>query len=396
VLAIDREKRPLCNALMYNDRRAHKEADEIRVLTRDFEKKVGYAFNSSFALPKILWIERNRPDIFEKTHMFVHQTDYIVGKLCGEYGVSDYSNALKTGYDLVDETWPEFISKLGIERESLPEVRPPGSVIAKISIEAARETGMSIETKVVAGATDGYTSALSSGAAEPGDWATIIGTTMVLKGVTSNLVTDNKGRIYSHKHPQGFWMPGGASNVGGRCIEVFNKEDFKSMDEAAKDLSPTGVFAYPLTGVGERFPFIDQNAEYSISKDNLDEKSLYTALLEGVAYTERLSYDVVENLGCEVRDEIFTAGGACKSDVWLQIRADVLGKSLKVPSHTDAAMGAALIGALSQGYSSVKEASNRMIKIVKTLEPRNEKKKKYDEFYVGFKEMLKNKGYIEN
>ena len=396
ILPIDRLNTPLQNALMYNDSRAYAQTETIKARARDFENKMGYTFNSSFALPKILWIKENLPGIYEKAKRFVHQTDYIVGRMTGEYGMSDYSNALKTGYDLIALEWPRFIEELGIDRSLLPDIVAPGQRIARIDRQTAEQTGLKEGTMVVAGATDGYASALSAGAVTPGDWATIIGTTMVLKGVTKELILDPKGRIYSHKHPEGYWMPGGASNVGGRCLnEFFGTERFTELDKHVTELSPTGLSIYPLTGRGERFPFVNENARYFANKEVPGEYVHYTALMEGVAYTERLSYEMLSELGCEVKDEIFTAGGACKSEEWLKMRADIMGRRLKIPAETGAAMGAALLAAMPLGFDSVGDASEKLIRISKTVEPDLSKKRLYDQTYSEFKWELKKRGYID-
>lgn len=109
ILPVDGEGRPLRTALMYNDSRSAAVVPEVHKAAKALEDRMGYSIGSSFALPKIVWIRDQQPEIFEQAKAFVHQTDYIVGCLCGEYQVSDYSNALKTGYDLLDETWDKAL-----------------------------------------------------------------------------------------------------------------------------------------------------------------------------------------------------------------------------------------------------------------------------------------------
>jgi xylulokinase len=396
VLPVDAGGTPLTNALMYNDRRAGKEAAAIGAVASTLEQKLGYKFNASFALPKILWLKSHMPHIFDSAAAFIHQADYIVGCLTGEYRVSDYSNALKTGYDLIDSTWPDFLGSLGLDAAKLPRVEAPGRVIARVNTKAAEETGLAAGTPVAAGASDGYASALAAGTVNPGDWATIIGTTMVLKGVTTQLVHDNKGRIYSHRHPQGYWMPGGASNIGGRCLtERFGASRFDELNRCVAAYTPTGIAVYPLTGTGERFPFLNADALYFESRLPKNDAELYTAMMEGVSYAERLSFDMLAGLGCDMKDEIFTAGGACKSDAWLQMRASVLGKRIKVPQETDAAMGAALLAATAAEGVTLGVASRHMITIKKRVEPDMTMKARYDDGYQHFISELKKRGYID-
>lgn len=387
VLPLDHKNQPLSPALMYNDTRAKEEAERIRRAGAGLEKKMGYQFHPSFALPKILWMKEHRPRIHEKTARYVHQADYLVGKLCGIYHVTDYSNALKTGYDLVEEKWPDFFTELGLDTALFPEVLPPGRIIKKISPQTAEELGLNPEMLIVSGATDGYTSALAAGAVKPGDWASIIGTTMVLKGVTQKLFLPPGAGTYSHKLPSGAWMLGGAANIGGRCLnDAFPKEEFEERNTHVKEVIPTGVISYPLHGKGERFPFADDQAEGFLMGDIRDENVHYAALMEGVAYAERFAFEQMEALGAEVGGTVYTTGGVCRSQEWLQIRASVLNRNLRVPRIVDAAMGCAMLAAAGTCYDTLEEASEHMIQIRQEVPPVPELIRKYEELYQKAKE----------
>jgi xylulokinase len=185
-------------------------------------------------------------------------------------------------------------------------------------------------------------------------------------------------------------MVGGASNVGGICLNNrFYKEEITELNESVDQLAPTGVLIYPLTGTGERYPFVDPDAQEFIIGDVSDRKILYTALMEGVGYVERLAYQVNERMGMKIGNEIFTSGGGCKSDEWLRIRASILNRSLKVPAVVDAAMGSAMLAASKTFYSSLEEAAENMITFSKTIEPVKERVKRYDELFSAFYEQCK-------
>ena len=113
VVALDAEHRPLTPGIMYNDPRAGAQAAKVREALAAQEKKLGYKFGASFSLPRILWVRDNLPEVYERTRVFAHQADYVAGLLCGEYAASDFSNALKTGYDLIERRWPEEIQESG-------------------------------------------------------------------------------------------------------------------------------------------------------------------------------------------------------------------------------------------------------------------------------------------
>ncbi len=120
-MPLDADHRPLTNGIMYNDPRAKAQAERVHAAMRGHEKKLGLKFGASFSLPRILWVRECLPEIYEKTAVFAHQADYMAGLLCGEYATSDFSNALKTGYDLIDRRWPAEIASLGIDLNKLPK-----------------------------------------------------------------------------------------------------------------------------------------------------------------------------------------------------------------------------------------------------------------------------------
>ena len=392
IVALDREHRPLTNGIMYNDPRARGQAAKVRAAMGHYEKKLGYAFGASFSLPRALWVMENLPRVYEKTALIAHQADYVAGLLCGEFAASDYSNALKTGYDLLDGGWPrEIETALGLDLSRFPRIVRPGAPIARVSKDAADRLGLSENTWVVGGSTDGYASALAAGAVRAGDWASIIGTTFVLKGVTERLVIDPNGSSYSHRLPSGEWLLGGASNIGGRTLNACARgESFDALNERSEALVPTGVRCYPLPGRGERFPFVKPDCEPFYIGD-ITGGRLYPAVMEGVAFAERLAFDRMLELGCPVGDVIRTTGGACRSDLWLRIRASVLNRQLKVPRIVDAAMGSALLAASSQlkGPGALAEAADRMITYDKTVDPDPALVGPYADIYARFREDVK-------
>ncbi len=390
IVPLDKDNQPLTNGLMYNDPRAKAEAAAVHAAMDKHERKLGLKFGASFSLPRVLWFRQQRPEIYEKTRTFAHQADYITGLLCGEYRVSDYSNALKTGYDLIDHRWPEEIAGLGIDADKLPTIVRPGAEIAHVTKEAAERLGLSESTIVVGGSTDGYASALAAGAVEAGSWASIIGTTFVLKGVTEQLIIDPNGSSYSHRLPSGEWMLGGASNLGGKCLNLCaNGRSFDELNAASEALIPTGVRCYPLTGKGERFPFVDPNFE-PFYIGNIFEGRLYPALMEGVGFGERFAFERMTSLGAQVGDTICTTGGACRSELWLRIRASILNRRLQVPKVVDAAMGSALVAA-SADFGSLGAAAKAMIQYEKTVEPEAGLTARYDEIYQQFAADLKSR-----
>lgn len=409
ILPIDARGKPLRPAMMYNDSRAQAEAEEVQAAGSELAAALGYRFNASFALAKILWLRHHEAELFAATHRFIHAADFIVGRLTGEFGMTNFSDSLKTGYDVQQERWPDFIeTKLAIPLERLLAVVRPGAVIAHTSPLCAETTGLPAGIPVLAGMTDGCTSQISTGAVAPGDWNSTLGTTLVVKGVTEQLLRDPRGRIYSHRHPAGYWLPGGASNTGGEAVALrFPQEKWAEFNAQALDIAPTDMVIYPLARLGERFPFARPAAEgfvfdlanhtlspYSPQSDRLL-ASDYTAHLEGVAYVERLAYEVLAGLGAEIGDTLYNAGGATRSRAWSQLRADILGRTLVRPEVTGGAMGAAIIAAAGTWYDGLIPAARAMVRLVERIEPRSALAGAYETRYQQFKEACAARGYLE-
>jgi D-ribulokinase len=396
LLAIKDDGTPLYPAIMYNDGRSEVQAKIIQKIGACYQKKLGIVFGSSFALPKILWLKENKPEIFNQAAYFIHAADFITGLLSGQYHTTDTSNALKTGYDLIDRCWPDFIeTQLEIPIKQLPDVVLPGTPIASVSHQAAQETGLSQGIPIFAGATDGTTAQIASGATRPGDWNSTLGTTLVLKGVSRNLVIDPLGRIYSHLHPEGWWMPGGASNTGtGWILEDFPKINPADLDKQVLDLVPSRLIRYPLTKRGERFPFIKSDAAGFLLGTPENDMQWYLSGLEGVALLERLAYDTLLEIGLEVGNQIILTGGGSKSNLWSQIRASVLNKTLVLPAITETAMGSAILAASGCWFNTVTQANARMVKIAATIDPVTAWQNVYQDTYCTFIEALTKREYI--
>jgi len=397
ILPVDEKAQPLHTALMYNDGRSVLEARDLNEMAAAFVAKMGRGFGASYALSKILWLKRNEPHLFSRARRWVHATDFVIGKLTGDFGVSDSSTALKTGYDPIDLCWPDFIElQAGIPFAKLPRIVSPGECIGSVSGACSKETGLSITTLVCAGMTDSSAALLAAGAAGPGDWNSTIGTTLVVKGIAKELIKDTNGRVYCHRHPMGWWLPGAASNVGGECLEVrFPDRDFAAMDRAASNRGPSTLTVYPLVRRGELFPFIQPEAEGFVLGEAEDEADLYRGYLEGVGLTERMAYDVLRDLGADVGDSIYVAGGGSRSPVWLKVRADILGKRLLKSSMPESAFGAAILAASNTLYTTVAEAGRKMVSIESQIEPDLGMQSHYTEKYDQFVDACRERGYLK-
>ncbi|WP_207514050.1 FGGY-family carbohydrate kinase [Longitalea luteola] len=394
IIPLDTNNQPLYNAIMYSDPRSAEEAAYCKKIALA-ENSNGYtAFNASSGLPKMLWFINRYPDKAVRLGKFIHAADFIIGKLSGRYDVTDYTNALKSGYDVRLKEWPSYIwEKLPIQKDWLPAVQASGTTVATILPELATALGLPGTIQVVAGMTDGCAAQIASGAVQVGDWNTTIGTTLVVKGVTTQEINDPHGRLYCHRHPEGFWMPGGASNTGADWVTRDFGNDLTELTRQAAVLVPTRHMAWPLKQAGERFPFIAPQAA-GFQPAGLSRAALFAANMEGVAYIERYAYEVIEQLSGEQVSAVYTAGGGSNSDVWLKIRSNVLQLPVYKMKHVTGAVGAAIIAASLTHFNSLTEAAKALTQIEKEVHPQQEQAAIYQQDYQQFIEILAAKGYI--
>lgn len=396
VIPLDKNYLPLSNAIMYSDNRSAKQAEHCANAAHAAKQQGFTGFNSSCGLPKILWYTAQFPDKAAAIQLWIHAADYITGKLSGIFDTTDYTNVLKTGFDLSNFCWPEYISsELGVKKEWLQQSVPSGTVIGKINKAAAVEIGLPEHVLVTAGITDGCASQVASGAMQPGQWNTTIGTTLVIKGVTKEPIDDPEGRIYNHRHPEGYWMPGGAGNIGADWVAKEFSDRLSDLNKTAEHLIPTGEIAYPLMQEGERFPFKAPQAR-GFQPADLSPAALFAAKMEGVAYVERYAYELISRLSGEKVEQVFTAGGASNSDAWLRIRSAVMNKPVYKMKYVSGAAGAAIAAASKTWFNSLSTATKALVQTEKLITPEKVLSEKYEYLYHTFIDELRAREYIKS
>ncbi|MBU2667350.1 carbohydrate kinase [Actinoplanes bogorensis] len=387
VLLTDAGGRALTPALMYDDTRA--DADRVNEAGVAVWAKLGYGrMQPSWALPKVLWLLREHADVVPQARL-THQNDFVNRRLVGHEVAADLSNALKTGADLIDENWPSAVlDELGVPSHLLPGLVRSGSTLGTVCAAASAATGIPAGTPVIAGMTDGCAAQLGAGVRRPGDWNSVLGTTLVLKGVTRDLIRDPSAVVYSHKAPNGDWLPGGASSTGAGIIaRDYAGRDLAELDRQALDYEPAGVVAYPLAGSGERFPFVAPQARGFCIGIPRDDAEGYAAVLQGVAFLERLCVDYLDQLGAPVDGDYVITGGATRNAYWNQLRADILHRPVSVPENAESALGMAVLAAGGENTAA-------MVRIRQVIEPRATATGRFDEPYLRFVEELDKRGWL--
>ncbi len=339
LLLTDEKGAPITPALMYNDARAQEEALHLATLAGP---RSGAASASS-SLAKLYWLHNK--GMLAKARHALHQSDWIAGMLTGHFGMSDYNNCLKLGYDTETLSWPAWILSLGFKENLLPGVRRPGEEMGTLSAEITKGFGLRPDTRVLAGTTDGVASFIAAGASKPGHAVTALGSTLVLKLLSDTPVFSAEQGVYSHRLGQR-WLVGGASNSGAAVLlQYFKIEQIREMTAQVDPEHLTGLEYYPLPGQGERFPINDPNMQPVLEPLPGDSLSFFQGMLEGIAGIEAHGYQLLQQLGGPKVTEIRTTGGGAQNVAWTRIRERIVGVPLK-PARSDlAAYGTALLAA---------------------------------------------------
>ena len=393
VLLCNSSGKALTPGIMYDDMRAKDEARRANEAGAAVWASLGYRMQPSWALPKLLWLLRQHPSVIPGARL-IHQNDFINRRFSGHEVPSDSSNALKSGYDLIGEAWPhDVLDALGVPESVLPPVVRSGTQLGTVCAEAAEETGIPAGTPIIAGMTDGCAAQIGAGALEVGNWNSVLGTTLVLKGVTGELIRDPAGVMYSHRSPDGNWLPGGASSTGAAVLaKQFPGSNLDALSAQAAEREPASIIAYPLVSRGERFPFLAPDAEGFLLGDPVDEIDLYAALLQGVAFIERLCFDYLDILGAPIGGELTLTGGAARSRYWCQLRADILRQPIRLLENAEPALGMAILAA-SVGRR-VSDVAREMVRVREAIEPRRDRIGRFHESYLRLVEELARRGWL--
>jgi sugar (pentulose or hexulose) kinase len=341
ILAVDKGGEPLGLASMYNDLAERADVDKVLAVA----PMETAARGGSSPLARALSMQKGATRI-------LHQADWLAGQFSGRFDVSDENNALKSGYDPIARIWPSWIAGTGFAVNLFPKVVPAGTATGTILPDIADKFGLSKTATIVAGTTDGCAAFLASGASEPGDGVTSLGTTLTLKLLSDRPVFSPEYGIYSHRIGDQ-WLAGGASNSGGGVLrKYFSGADIERLTALVDPAVPTGLDYYPLTQVGERFPIADPNFAPRLSPRPDDDRVFFQAMLEGIAHVEQQGYRRLAELGATPLKSIRSVGGGAANEPWTRIRLNALGVAAKSSASEHASMGTARLAWRGIGHAN--------------------------------------------
>lgn len=343
-----------------------------------------------YTTPKILWYKENKPEVYKNTYKILQSNSFIVYRLTNEV-----SQEMSQGYglhcfDMRKGIWDEdMCKKLGVDINMLPEkIYKCHEVVGTITKEAAKATSLAEGTPVVAGGLDAACGTLGAGVIHAGQTQEQGGQAGGMSICLEEYKADKK-LILSYHVVSDKWLLQGGTVGGGGVIRWFEKEfcelernnakdtngnSFDEMNIEAQEINKgsDGVVFLPYMS-GERSPIWDKNAKgvfYGLDFAKT-RAHMIRACFEGVAFSLKHNLEVAEQAGAYV-DTLYATGGSANSLLWTQIKADITGKKIVVPSSdTSATMGAAMLAGVGVGiYKDFEDAVEKCVNVVREHKPK--------------------------
>ena len=396
LVILDKDDNVIRPAILWNDGRTQEETD---YLNNEIGKSTlsGYTANiafTGFTAPKILWVKNKEPENFARIEKIMLPKDYIAYKLSGSFctDVSDASGMLV--FDVKNKCWSkEMLDICGIREEQMAKIYESYEAVGTLKADVAAELGLPETVKVVAGAGDNAAAAVGTGTVGDAMCNISLGTSGTIFISSKEFGVDKNNALHAFAHADGKYHLMGCMLSAASCNKWWMEEIMQTKEFAAEQAAITEdmlgrnhVYFLPYL-MGERSPHNDANARgtfIGLTMDNT-RADMYQAVLEGVAFAIRDSFEVAKNLGIDIKRSKICGGGA-KSPLWKKMIANILNIEIDViESEEGPGYGGAMLAAVACGeYASVEEAAEKLVKVIDTVKPDAEIAARYEERYRQF------------
>ena len=397
LVVLDEEDNVIRPAILWNDGRT---AEQVEYLNNEIgkEKLSGYTANIAFAgftAPKLLWMKQEEPELFAKIAKIMLPKDYINYILSGVHctDVSDASGMLL--FDVKNKCWSrEMLDICGVKECQMAKIFESYEPVGTILPEMAKKLGLPETVVIAAGAGDNAAAAVGTGTVGDGACNISLGTSGTIFISSETFGVDANNALHSFAHADGRYHLMGCMLSAASCNKWLMDDIFQTKDYAGEQLPITEdklginhVFFLPYL-MGERSPINDTNARGTFIGMTMDttRADLTQAVLEGVAFAIRDSFEVAKSLGIDIERSNICGGGA-KSPLWKRIFANVLNVKLDiVASEQGPGMGGAMLAMVADGtYPNVNAACENLVHVVDTIEPEPELVARYEQRYQQFR-----------
>jgi xylulokinase len=378
-------------ALIWCDQRTRKQSQELAAQF-GADRLIKLTCNpplTNFTLTKLLWVRENEPQFWTHVRYVMLPKDYVRFRLTGERAIDQADASGTLLLDVANRRWSdEVLGATGIEKTFLPTLCESPEVCGKLNGAGAAATGLKVGTPVVAGAGDQAAGAVGMGIVRAGVVSATIGTSGVVFAATDRPALDPRGRLHTFCHAiPGRWHVMGVTQAAGLSLRWFRdtfaaakssaqlggRDPYEFLSEEAAAVPPgaEGLLWAPYL-MGERTPHLDPNARGALVgiTPSHHRGHVIRAILEGVAFSLKDSFSILEEMKVPVR-QIRLGGGGARSPLWRQIQSDVYAHEVEiVEAEEGAAYGAAILAAVgARHFASVDEACDAVIRVAKRVVP---------------------------
>lgn len=384
-------------AILWNDGRTTEECDYLNNVIGK-EKLSEYTANISFTgftAPKILWVKNHEPENFARIKKIMLPKDYIAYKLSGVHctDVSDASGMLI--FDVKNRCWSKEMCEIcGISEDQLATIYESYDTVGTLLPAVSEELGIPTSCKIVAGAGDNAAAAVGTGTVGDGNCNISLGTSGTIFISSEKFGVDRFNGLHAFAHADGHYHLMGCMLSAASCNkwwmdDIIGTRDYAKEQAQITKLGENHVYFLPYL-MGERSPVNDPLARGTFIGLTMDSTraDMTQAVLEGVAFALRDSFEIAKALGIKIERSKICGGGA-KSPLWKKMIANILNVKVDViESEEGPALGGAMLAAVANGeYASVEEAAAKIVKIIDTVEPEPELVAKYEARYQQYKEI---------
>lgn len=398
LVILDENDEVIRPAILWNDGRTQKETDYLNEVIGK-EKLSACTANIAFAgftAPKILWVKENEPKNFKKIRKIMLPKDYLAYKLSGVHccDMSDASGMLL--FDVKNRCWSkEMLEICGITEEQMPKLFESYETVGTLKEELADVLQIPNTCKIVAGAGDNAAAAVGTGTVGDGRCNISLGTSGTIFISSKEFGVDPNNALHAFAHADGNYHLMGCMLSAASCNkwwmdEIIGTKDYGKEQAEIDKLGENNVYFLPYL-MGERSPHNNPNARGTFIGLTMDttRADMTQAVLEGVAFAIRDSFEVAKSLGIKIERTKICGGGA-KSPLWRKIIANVLNIKVDIiKSEEGPALGGAMLAAVANGeFASVEEAAEKIVEVIDTVEPKPELAAKYEKNIVSLRKSI--------
>lgn len=410
-IAMNKDGKVLTNTPIWMDTRADDICKELneRIGAKKIFDVSGNSLQPSYTTAKIVWYQRNLPEVYNKTYKILQANSFIAYKLTGNM-TQDVSQGYGLHcFDMRTGTWnTDMCKELGISEGMLPDIFACHEVVGKVSEKAARETGLVSGIPVVAGGLDAACGTLGAGVVHPGETQEQGGQAGGMSICLDEYKADERLILSYHVVPDLWLLQGGTTGGGGvmrwleRELGAYEREEGRKSRKSSLELfnilaekvpaGSDGLVFLPYMA-GERSPIWNPRAkgvyyglDFSKTKGHL-----IRSAMEGVAMSLRHNLEIAKSVGANVT-MLRAMGGSANSLLWTQIKSDMTGIPITVPaSDTATTLGAAILAGVGTGiYNSFEEAVQLTVKNKRYHVPNQDLKEVYDQNFATYLALYEN------